>query len=92
MRIEGDTIIFKSVDTYFVKEKDGRKPNTVRILDEYESGIVYNRWYSGSLKKIRIELITSESPDSFERELTDITWCGSAFGRDYVIFSWRHEE
>ena len=92
MRIEDDTVVFKSVEGYFEKEKDGRKPNTVRILSEYEAGIIYNMWDAKRLSRIRIELRDQDKIDSFERELTDVTWAGSFLGYYIVVFSWRHKD
>jgi len=92
MKIEGDTIVFRSINPHFAKEKDGRRPNTVRILSDKETLNVLKLWNSHKLKKIRIELADFKKSDSFERELTDISLTGDSFGKIPVFFSWRHEE
>lgn len=54
-------IIVKSIPENWEKEKDGRKPNTVRELDG----------------KDEIMVINSETGIAFERPITDITfWKG----------------
>ena len=92
MKIEQDTIVFKSTNEFFQKEKDGRKPNTVRFLDKNELFFALKLWNCGTLKRIRIVLDDAERSDSFERELTDVTWAGGLLGKNLVIFSWADNE
>jgi len=91
MRIEGSTIIFKSDEWFYLKEKHGVKPNTVRVLNVDE----YNKIMKTGLKKIRI--VHKQNPEEyFEREITDISdispIVGACGGKFIFIFSWKHEE
>lgn len=82
MEIKGDTIIFKSSHDFFVKERDGTKPNTIRNLNDFER-IVLEEWCKRtSYQTIRIQL-KDHPAIYFTRALTDISeWNG------YHIFSW----
>jgi len=88
MRIEGNTVIFRSYPSMYEKEESGVKPNTVRILDFCEISQVIENWKE--LKYIRIEEVGHDR--SFTRELTDITEVGELLGKSVYVFSWRHEE
>ncbi len=90
MRIEGNTVIFRSYPSMYEKEESGKKPNTVRILDSYEASQVFENWEK--LKYIRImEEGRHTRSRSFTRELTDITEVGELLGKEVFVFSWRHE-
>ena len=86
MRIEGNTVIFRSYPSMYEKEESGVKPNTVRILDFCEISQVIENWKE--LKYIRIEEVGHDR--SFTRELTDITEVGELLGKEVFVFSWRH--
>ena len=88
MRIEGNTVIFRSYPSMYEVEESGVKPNTVRILDFCETSQVIENW--DKLTHIRIEEVGHDR--SFTRELTDITELGELLGKDVFVFSWRHEE
>lgn len=92
MKIEGDTIIFKSEEHFFALEKSGKKPNTTRILSYKEYGFIEAN--KTQIKKIRIleVLIKNTEQQSFERELTDISYLGAFLGHILVAFLWRHKE
>jgi len=80
MKIENDDmVVFHTRSPFFEKERDGLKRNTVRNLKatSYETMI-------SSLFLIRkIKIINSETEDSFERTLTDVSYFEERF-----IFSW----
>lgn len=79
MIINKDTIYFKSLPEFFEKEKDGRKPNTVRSLVPGE----YSNFDANRTKIKKICIVNSETREPFFRILTDI----SEF-KNLVIFSW----
>ena len=75
-------ITFKSKDYIFEKEKDGRKPNTFRKVDNLDERFEFlsNNTITG------IQIINKNNPEEFFiRKVSDITfWDG------YVIISWEH--
>lgn len=73
-------VIFKSIPFMWKKEKDGRKPNTLRKID----GGIRFRWLREGC--LHIKIVNSLTGDSFVREITDYTeWEG------WAIISWKHE-
>ncbi len=87
MRIEGNTVIFRSMPSMYEKEESGVKPNTVRILDDDEALPIMTM--GDNLTHIRIEMWKGKG---FTRELTDISVAGRLLGKTIYIFSWRHVE
>ena len=95
MKIEEDgTVVLKSKTHFFELERDGLKPNTVRILtyDEWQElggGVDVNN-------EIRIECVRANVNDAcfdpFTRTLTSIVQIGELCGHYLVVFSWRHRE
>lgn len=83
MKIEGDFVEFKSDKKFFEKEKDGRKPNTVRILSEDE----YRSLIEQKPKKIRVAN-TAIASEYFERDITDISVVGHIAGKNIAVISW----
>ena len=81
MKIVKDTITFKSHPEFFLKEKYGSKPNTARILPPME----LHKFNSVSEHIGFIEIVNTDTGESFKRELTDISRY-----KDMVIFSWRN--
>jgi hypothetical protein len=77
---KGICVRFKSVPENYEKEKSGRKPNTVRVVaaDDLRFPFLNDRT-AGS-----IEIINSETEESFRREITDITFWDGRF-----IISWK---
>lgn len=72
---------FKSTPDNYAKEKDGRKPNTVRILETTDA-----RWRKLADKKVaQIVITNTETGESFKRRVTDVT-----FWNGLWIISWRH--
>lgn len=92
MRIENNTIFFKSESDFFRLEKMGKKSNTVRILgyEEYTKAVNVK----APINRIHItnKYMRDTEPDSFERTLTDISHVGEVLGQIMMVFSWRHEE
>jgi hypothetical protein len=94
MEIE-TTIEFKSLPVHYIKEANGRKCNTVRIVSEKEDKIIAER--IGEINSIRIkntdEVIRIKNTDevsskqSFVRRLRDITRFETQ-GLIIYIFSW----
>lgn len=91
MKIEDNTIVFKSGKSFFEKERSGKKPNTIRIVEYDEYKKIIKLYGADGLTKIRIELVEKPS-ECFERELTDISLVGIFCGKVCFVFSWRHEE
>ena len=98
MKIEDDTVVFKSEPYYFKEERDGLKPNTVRLLP-YDENLQPR--LTGFIKKIRIECTVESDMEDFElfqnfapftRTLTSIEQIGELCGYYLFVFSWRHEE
>ncbi|MHC1571566.1 MAG: hypothetical protein ACXQTL_02220 [Methanosarcinales archaeon] len=91
MKIEGDTVIFKSEPQYFYKEESGLKRNTVKILNTAE----HKTLLMAQPSRIRI-VNTCEPQEYFEHELTDLSNISTLFevceDRFVFVFSWRHEE
>ena len=94
MKIEEDgTVVFKSDSYYFKLERDGLKPNTVRLLTYDERQEVEGRVH---VDEIRIECVRANIDDAcfepFTRTLTSIEQIGKLCGYYLFVFSWRHEE
>ena len=91
MKIEGNTIIFKSTLYNYYKEFIGHKPNTIREIiypSEFKQFVDFMRELSLDSKIMILETKhNEETGKSFTRYLTDIT----PF-KEYFIFSWKHEE
>lgn len=90
MRIEGDTICFKSEPDAFFTELYEGKCWTLRHLTTEEDVAVRDAWRCGRLSRIRItNTITGES---FERELAHRPFsCGCVLGLNLVGFGWREQ-
>ncbi len=72
---------FKSVTPMFLKEKSGRKPNTVREIDEDDER--FEKLYNSDCRIISIE--NSETGEIFQRVITDVSIWGNI-----MIISWKH--
>ena len=84
MKIEEDTIIFKTEGYFFDKERDGRKPNTIRIITSEEA------WQLQVKEPKRIRIIEPARGEFFERELIDMSCVGHSCGKLQFVFSWRN--
>ena len=84
MKIDGDTIIFKSARKEFAVEQSGEKSNTVRVLHSDELDELK---YSTTPTHIRI--VCANNPDQmFTRRLTNIMKIGELLGGKIYVFSW----
>jgi hypothetical protein len=96
MRVEGNVIIFSSTPEYYMKEIDGRKPNTIRLIpsDEWNRFMGWcNALNDASVPmKISIEMNTKKRTHYFVRDVKDISFIGELLGSHLVIISWRHHE
>ena len=103
MKIEGDTVIFKSELCHFKLERDGLKPNTERLLIFPEMTLIKTDLENpkGIIKKIRMECTADIDDEDFEpfedfepitRTLTSIEQIGELCGHYLFVFSWKHRE
>jgi hypothetical protein len=83
MRVTTEFIELSSLDEWYWLEEEGRKPNTVRLLDE------------GELRRVMtihpgwIHIINaSDESLSFARRLTGIHLLDSLLGKHLVMFCW----
>ena len=76
-----NTIHFKSIPENYEKEKDGRKPNTLRTLESYTEHL-----FSEETEPEFIIIENSITGEFFTREISDIS-----FWDKWVIISWKHE-
>lgn len=71
-------LVFKSTPENWMKERSGRKPNTLRKQDLTDA-----RFHIRPGELLAIQ--NTETGEVFERQVTDVThWEG------WTIFSWRH--
>ena len=85
MKTKDGVVYFKSASEMFVREKSGKKNNTVRLLSEAEHNMVL--W----TKINEIEMTDSENGEIIRRTVTDITQVGGIEGFRLVVFSWISE-
>lgn len=78
---------FRSTPENYEKEKDGRKPNTVRILSQEDPRRkVLAAWHP--LARLDVVIENTETAEIFVRDdVTDVTY----FNHNWII-SWRHPE
>ena len=91
MKIEGNTIIFKSTPDNYSKELRGVKCNTVRRFVFYSEiksfELFYEAWLANNdLIDFKICIIDTHTRGQFFRTITDISEYDGMF-----IFSWRYE-
>ena len=72
---------FKSIPENYVKEKDGRKPNTERVIEATD--VRWKKLSKGIATHVRIT--NTETGEYFTRKITDVT-----FWNGIVVISWRH--
>ena len=90
MKIEGDTVTFKSKSEFFYREEEGRKPNTECLITTAEMDNFNQRDAEEGITKIKI--VHTQCPESFfTRTLTDVCVIGDLLGLQLVAFSWQHE-
>lgn len=87
------TLKFKSWPQYYIKEKAGVKPNTVRKIEDDPRFFILEMLpllkQSHAFDNVRLQIINSEDPtDSFiVDQITDV----SVF-EDMMVISWKHKE
>jgi len=95
-------VIFKSIPEFYEKERDGRKPNTERIIsyngdDDFALAKCQSAMNEGRRAKVEI-ICTGIAPESgvtgemFFRTITDISLVGTILGKVMVVISWEHED
>ena len=89
MKIEGDTIIFRSDWDNFTRELEGHKTSTIRWFSLEEETEFFH--HKENIKKIRIQSGKSDAV-CFERILTDATNIGWILNMRLWIFSWKHKK
>jgi hypothetical protein len=78
-----EAISFKSVPENFVKERDGLKPNTVRVVATNDP-----RFEALDQRTAKvIEIINTDTGEFFQRMITDISFWDGRF-----IISWEHAQ
>lgn len=78
------TVKFKSIPKMWEKEKNGLKPNTLRIIPNKED-LRFIALKNGEAKYI--EMWNTETQEYFKREIIDYT----EWGKQQAIISWRHQ-
>ena len=88
-----EIVCFKSEDKFFRKERDGIKPNTIRIqqvdinrdFDEERRFEKLDAFMNGKTNSLNIEIENVQTGDRFERSVKDVSkW------NDIYIISWTH--
>ena len=91
MRIEGDTIFFKTGPEWYFAEKNGLKPFTIRLVTEAEWDDIKCWWNGAGLHK-NIQISSTFSGDGFNRPVELIGVCMEGLGQRLIFISWRHSE
>ena len=98
MKIEGNTIIFKSFLWNYELEKSGKKPCTVRVIpnderDDYMEFTIEYEHRGGNSRDKRIRIVkVDDSTEFFERDITHIEQIGSVLYSELTLICWRHED
>lgn len=75
---------FKSLPNYWQKEKDGRKPNTIRKIKDEEKFEILLKFMDNEISELNIIIHNTFNGESFERQIKDVTeW------NNLLIISWR---
>ena len=87
LEIENNIITFKSIPTFFLKEKSGIKNNTVRILTEKEYSQIERLFETNYPFPTFIGIKESDSGEVFYREILDFS---DFVNKDSIIgiFTW----
>lgn len=83
MRIEGKTVVFKTIDKLFDAEEKGIKPYTVRILENE----AFNALRKENVERVQIRRV-GVPYKIFERDITSIVVLGEVAGRLLVGIAW----
>ena len=96
MKIEGNTITFKSTPGNFSAEVTGNKCCTVRVLSYEEDSEMFaafeNEFRQGEKKRIRIIMPGIIHDVCFERNVTNITRIGEILNHFIFEICWKHKE
>lgn len=85
-----EKVSFKSIPEMYVKEKSGKKNNTLR---KFLAEFVEDKRFSALMKikdenlECEIEIINTETGESFIRKITDVSTY-----KGFFIITWKHEE
>ena len=86
MRIKGDTLYLRSAPDWWELERDGSKPNTVRILDQDEV-----REIAGAeIRYVVMENLAGGK--TFTREVIGLWNLGGVLGKTLFMVCWRHPD
>ena len=90
---DGPLVVFRSIPDFWRIERNGNKPNTLRILSQSE----YPRIDAARAalmmgEPASIDMMNTETGEEFFRRITDISQVGSMLGSDIWVISWRHED
>ena len=91
---DGPLVIFKSAPDFWMRERCGNKPNTVRLLtpQEYTERLRFADECMEVGEPATIEIVNTETLDGFFRRITDICCIGELPGYDMWVVSWQHED
>lgn len=94
MKIDGNTITFKSIDDFYFKEKAGIKPNTVRFLEDWDEITEMENFEIDLENEVKYITIQNKiSPHlNFKRQIRDISRIYTTPQMWVWIISWFHEE
>lgn len=86
-----EKVTFKSFPVYYEKEKSGIKNNTVRRWEIFDKRFeILEQFENGFIEELFIEIVNTETKESFIRKVKDISHFGIA-GVDFII-TWDNEE
>lgn len=71
MRIEGETLIAKSIEPYYTQERHGDKPNTVRVVESNEAARIL-KWIQTARTDRYIQIELAGEVWSFRRTISFI--------------------
>lgn len=83
-------VSFKSLEPFFSKEADGRKPNTIRKDDPLDTRFAILACWMADKKCGLIEITCAQDGgqvEGFTRQVTDVS-----FYEGWWIISWKHPE
>lgn len=82
--IDGKIVVLKSTKEFFNNERDGKKPNTQRLLTKKEfEQLIYER-------PPYIDIQSIETHNHFMRTITNVCKTGDILGFIQVTISWKH--
>ena len=81
LRSQKMQVEFKSIPEYFIKEKSGRKSNTIRDYNSLDKR--HKLLIEGRAETIMIK--NTETKETFVRKITDV-----CFFKGMLVISWKH--